>query len=312
MKSLASVFLTGASGFIGIKCTEALLAKKHRVYAVDSTTNELVNTDANYTFVQCDITDKDTISRIIASNKIDTVVHLACSVDNDLDSYITDAEMKKSKICDKFIYEAAVKADVKNFILLSTTQVYGQQKGREPIRETTSEKGSSNYVDMKLLSEKMLNKAVKKSDMVPVIARVAPIYTSEYTQNLRDKVYDSKDDVGYIYNDGLYGFSFCCLYNLLDFIKGIIAIPSGRYEGIYNVSDTEIITAKDILDYEREHRRIGAVIQRSPGVGLSFNKAKAKTDYRYFDPSTTFNNWRIDNTKSKRIAPMRWTLANTK
>ena len=236
--------------------------------------------------------------------------------------------MKKSKIWDKFIYEAAVKADVKNFILLSTTQVYGQQKGREPIRETTSEKGSSNYVDMKLLSEKMLNKAVKKSDMVPVIARVAPIYTSEYTQNLRDKVYDSKDDVGYIYNDGLYGFSFCCLYNLLDFIKGIIAIPSGRYgermlkilvvedeeliRRIANISDTEIITAKDILDYEREHRRIGAVIQRSPGVGISFNKAKAKTDYRYFDPSTTFNNWRIDNTKSKRIAPMRWTLANTK
>lgn len=297
---------------IGVKCAEALLAKKHKIYAVDSSTNPLVNTEPNYTFSYCDITDKDTITSMLTGNGIDTVLHLACSVDNDLDSYITDTELKNSKICDKFIYEAAVKAGVKNFILLSTTQVYGQQKGREPIRETTSEKGSSNYVDMKLLSEKMLTKAVKKADMVPVIARVAPIYTSEYTQNLRDKIYDAKDDVAYIYNDGNYGFSFCCLYNFIDFVKGIVAIPSGRYEGIYNVSDSEIITAKEILNYERDHYRIGAVVQRSPGSGISFNKAKAKTDYRYFDPGTTFNNWRIDNTKAKRIAPMRWTLSNTK
>ena len=309
---MASVLVTGASGFIGSHCVKALLSKKHRVFGVDSTPSDLIDSDPNFTFVQCDVTDKDTISRIIASNRVDSVVHLANSVDNDLDSYITDAEMKKSKICDKFIYEAADKNNCKNFILLSTTQVYGIVKGREPIRETSPEKGSSNYVDMKLTSEKIMSKAFKKSDTVPVIARVAPVYTSEYTQNLRDKVYDVKDDVAYIYNDGLYGFSFCCLYNLLDFIKGIVAIPSGRYEGIYNLADSEILTAKEILDYEREHHRIGAVIQRSPGVGISFNKAKSRTDYRYFDPSTTLSNWRIDNTKAKRIAPLKWTLSNTK
>ena len=47
-------------------------------------------------------------------------------------------------------------------------------------------------------------------------------------------------------------------------------------------------------------------------MGISFNKAKSRTDYRYFDPSTTFSNWRIDNTKAKRIAPLKWTLSNTK
>lgn len=47
-------------------------------------------------------------------------------------------------------------------------------------------------------------------------------------------------------------------------------------------------------------------------MGLSINKGKMKTDYRYFDPSITFNNWNIDNTRAKRIAPFRWTLSNTK
>ena len=161
---MASVLITGASGMIGMYLTSNLLQKKHRVFGVDSRKNDYIGTDSNYTFVQCDITDKDSIEGIIASNKIDSVVHLANSVDNDIDPYVTDAEIKKSKICDKFIYEIADKHMVKNFLLLSTTQIYGNQKGREPIRETNPEKGSSNYVDLKLTSEKYKTVCEEKRD----------------------------------------------------------------------------------------------------------------------------------------------------
>lgn len=309
---MANVFITGASGMIGLALTEMLLRKKHRVFAVDERNNDLIGTDQNYTFVQCDITDKESIKSIIESNQIDTIAHLACTVDNDLDPLVTDAELKRSKLCDKFLYETADKCGVKNIVLTSTSNVYGLQKGREPIRETSAEKGSSNYVDMKLTSEKLLMKAMKKSDTVPVIARVAPIYTAEFTDNLREHVYDKKEDVAYIYKEGEYGFSFCCMYNYIDFISGVIEIPSGRYEGVYNVCDTRPITAKEILDFEREHHRIGAVIQRNPPSGVSFNKSKGKTDYRYFDPGAAFGNWNIDNTRAKRISTFRWTLSNTK
>lgn len=297
---------------IGLYLTSSLLHKKHRVYGIDSKSNEYIGQDPNYTFIQSDITDKDSITSVITSNKIDVVVHLACSVDNDLDPYITDTEMKSSKACDKFIYAAADKAGVRSFILLSTTQIYGIQKGREPIRETAPEKGFTNYADMKLTSEKLMQKAFKKSDTIPVIARVAPIYDSEYTQNLHDRVFDTKESVAYIFQEGEYGFTFCCVFNLIDFINGIINVPTGRYEGIYNVCDSRITTAKEIIDYEKAHHRIGAVIQKSGASGLSLNKGKMRTDYRYFDPSMTFNNWTLDNTKAKRIAPMRWNLANTK
>lgn len=296
---------------IGQYLTSSLLHKKHRVYGVDSKGNDFIGSDPNYTFVQCDITDKNAITSIIDSNKIDVVVHLANSVDNDIDPFITDAEMKKSKVCDKFIYDAASKAEVTSFILLSTTDIYGVQKGREPIRETADEKGTSNYADMKMTSEKLMLKAFKKSDTVPVIARVAPIYDAEHTENLHSHVFDYKENVGYIFNDGEYGFTFCCVFNLIDFINGIINVPSGRYEGVYNVCDSRLITAKEIIDYEKTHHRIGAVVQKSTS-GLSFNKGKMKSDYRYFDPSITFNNWNIDNTRAKRIAPFRWTLSNTK
>lgn len=316
---MAGIFITGASGMIGTYLTSSLLQKKYKVFAVDSKPNDFVGTDPNYVFVQCDITDKTAISDFLDKNQneIDTVVHLACTVDNDIDSYVTDEEVKKSKICDKFLYRAALNARVRNIIIISTTQVYGVQKGREPIRETADTKGGSNYVDMKLASEKVLQKELKKTAVMPVIARVAPIYTSEYTQNLRDKIYDPKDDVAFIYKDGEYGFSFCCVFNLIDFINGIISIPQGKYDGVYNVCDTRQITAREIIEHEREHQRIGAVIQKSmTGDALKsivpLGKGKAKCDYRYFDPATIFSNWNIDNTKAQRISTFRWTLKNTK
>lgn len=312
VSDLSSILITGASGMIGMYLTSSLLKKKHRVFGVDIKSNEFIGADPNYTFVQCEINDKDAVENVIKSNQIETIVHLANTVDNDLDQYITDMELKKSKITDKYIYGAARDARVKNFLLASTTQVYGMQKGREPIRETTPEKGNTNYSDMKLLSEKLMQKEFKKGDTIPVIMRIAPVYTSEYSQNLLDRVYDPKDDVAFIFNEGDYGFKFCCVFNLVDFINGIIAGPQGRYEGIYNICDTRQTTAKEIIDHEREHNRIGAVVQRSPSMGLTISKSKAKTDYRYFDPSNTFMNWNYDNTKAQRISPFRWNLSNTK
>ena len=309
---MSSILVTGASGMIGKAVVESLLNKKHKVFGVDNKTNDLVGTNPNYEFLQEDITNKNTVSQFLINNAIDVVVHLANTVDNDIDAYITDAEMKRSKLCDKYLYDVAVKAGCTSVIIISTTQVYGIQKGREPIRETFPDKGVSNYTNMKLDSEKALMKATKKSRTIPVIARVAPIYHAEFTQNLHTRVFDSKENVAYIYKEGEYGFSFCCLYNLIDFINGIVNVPEGRYEGIYNVSDTRTITAAEIIEYEKKKYRIGAVIQKNPSVVLTVNKGQMRTDYRYFDPTFTFYNWNIDNTKARRISTFRWNLSNTK
>ena len=287
---MATVFVTGVSGMIGKIVVASLLTKKHKVIGTDSKPCNLEGVDPNFLFTQTEITNKAGITQLFESNKIDFLVHLANTADNDFDAFISDKEMKQSKVTDKYLYDAAVKAGCTSILILSTTQVYGIQKGRDPIRETASEKGISNYTSMKLDSEKALMKATKKSRTVPVIARLAPIYTAEFTQNLHQRV----------------------LYNLVDFINGIINIPEGRYEGIYNIADTRQITAAEIIEYEKKKYRIGAVIQKNPNVVISVNKGQMKTDYRYFDPTFTFYNWNIDNTKARRISTFRWNLNNTK
>ena len=311
---MSSIMITGASGMIGQYLTTSLLHKKHRVFAVDSKPNDFVGTDDNYKFYQCGITDKKSVSEIMERNHIDVLVHLANSVDNDIDSMVTDKEIKQSKATDKYIYSEAAKYGVDCFILLSTTDVYGLQKGREPIRETILEKPITNYAEMKMTSEKLMEKAMKKSSCKQVIARVAPIYDAEYTDNLHAHVFDQKENVGYVLGDGDYGYTFCCVYNLIDFINGIINVPQGRYDGVYNVCDSKMTNVKDIIEYEKERRRIGAVIQKPMGSEktMLFNKSKMRADYRYFDPTLTYYNWSFDNTRAKRIAPMRWSLNNTK
>ena len=313
---MKTIFVTGASGLIGMDVTYSLLSKGYKVVATDKQTNEFVGKE-NYSFIQANITDKAKIISIIEGNKFDAMIHLANSVDNDIPTFVGDQEVDDAKACDKFLWKAVASAGIKDILLLSTTFVYAPSKSREPIRETADIKPTTTYGKLKADSEDALMSATKKSNSNVVLMRVAQIYKASFTQNLRDKVYDNKDDVGFVYKDGEYGFSFCCIYNLTEFINAIIAGPQGHYDGDYNVCDSRMILAREILEYERAFHRIGAVLQRNAGsdavLAMATNGSKrAKSDYRYVDLSTITNNISYDNTKAQRISTFRWKLANTK
>ncbi len=314
---MKTVFVTGASGLMGVELCDALLAKGFEVIGVDNTPNTNID-KPNYTFVQAAIDDKDAVTQAM-SRGIDVLIHLACTVDNDFPNDLTPAEEKKSAFVDKYLYKAAINAGVNDMILISTHQVYAPAKTREPIRETMGEKPVTIYGKLKFDSEKALSKAVKSTASAKgIIARICPIYTKSYAPNLHAKIYDPKDGCSYIYGYGDYGYSFCCLYNLIDFIIGILnAAPGINYQGVYNVCDTKPILAKEIVDFERQYHKLGAVIQRNYGAdavksAMSFGSKIAKTDYRYNDVSIACSNISYDNTKAQRISTFRWKLSNTK
>ncbi len=317
------VLVTGASGLIGKEVCEGLLAKGMYVVGVDKDPSKLEN--ENFKFIRCHITDKDAIQHAMISESVDSLVHLACSVDNDYPSVLSTEEEKESAEVDKFIYKLAVDLKLKDMLMLSTHQVYASQKTREPIREIAAEKPTNIYGKMKLDSEKALQNALKKSstDIQGVVMRTCPIYTKDYLVNLHSKIYDEKEGCAFIYGYGDYGYSFTCLFNLVDFIAALLNLnSSSNYQGIYNICDSKPIQAKDIVEYERSNHLLGTsgiVMQRNYGAdsvktsvfGLLGNKA-AKTDYRYNDLSVACSNISYDNTKAQRISSFRWKLSNTK
>lgn len=314
---MKTIMITGASGLIGRELTSALLEKGYNIIATDNSPSPFTG-QPNYTFIQTHIFDKGKLAPILETGKVDVLLHLACTVDNDFSNEINDKEMADSKAADKFIYKSAVSGGVKDIFILSTTQVYATQKSREPIRETADEKPFTNYAKMKSESEQALAACVKNTGVKAVSMRLAPIYTKSYVQNLHAMIYDQKEQVAYLYREGAYYFSFCCLYNIVDFILGLFNQDGKyQYQGIYNICDTKPITAKEIVEFEREFHRLGPVIQKNASAdslkaALSSAGKRPKIDYRYVDPSTITNCVVYDNTKAQRISTFRWKLSNTK
>ena len=315
---MRKVLVTGASGLIGKAVCESLISHNVSVVGTDSSPCEIPEGEY-FSFYKADISNKAEVEKVIAASKPDTLVHLACTVDNDFPDVLTSNEEKISSSADKYLFKTAVSENFKDIILISTHQVYAPQKTREPIRETFSEKPLTIYGKIKAESEKALKNAVKKGGTKSVVMRVCPVYSKDFTENLKSKIYDPAEGCGYVYGYGDYGYTFTCVYNIADFVWGILGHQhSTNYEGVYNVCDSKPILAKEIVEFLREAHKIGAVVQRnynSENVKLLFGvmpgKA-AKSEYRFNDVSIACSNVTYDNAKAQRISSFRWKLSNTK
>lgn len=314
---MRNILVTGASGFIGKSVCEGLLAKGFTVVGTDNSSNGLEH--ENFTFVAASITSQDQIKEIIIRYNIDGIVHLACSVDNDFPDVLSSEQEKRSADVDKFLYKLAVSESVRDMLLLSTHMVYAPTKSREPIRETMPIKPYTLYGKIKLNSEKALQAAVKKTGVtMGVIMRTAPVYSKTYIENLHSKVYDPVQKCAYMYGYGDYGYSFTCIYNLIDFIVGILNNNNAvNYQGEYNVCDSKPTTAKEIVEFERGIHKLSVVMQRNYSTDnvkkvLFANNIEMKTQYRYNDSTIACSNITYDNTKAQRISRFHWKLSNTK
>ena len=309
------IFVTGAAGYIGSAVCDMLLQKGFGVVATDSKPMRIIN--QNFRFVQSDITDKDTITA--AMRDATSMIHLGCSVDNDFTPILSSDEDKMSAQVDKFLYKTAVSYKFDEVLMLSSYQVYQQPKNREPVREALDLKPITIYGKLKLDSEKALAAATKKSETKPVTMRILPVYSKSYLENLFAKVRDPKDGSIFLYGYGDYGYSFCNLHNLLDFILGIYTNRDNiNFSGAYNICDTKPTSAKDIVEFLKQETNIPIVQQRNYSTDAVKNQftlfvsKQIKTDYRYLDPAIACSNINYDNTKAQRFATFRWKLSNTK
>lgn len=323
---METVLVTGGCGLIGQHICSGLLKKRYSVIAVDNKQGNYNEGKMNYRFIEADPSDKNAYAEIFENNKIDILIHAACTVDNDFGPIVTEKEIEISRQCDKFIYRYAMTGTVKKIVLLSTEQVYEFPKSREPIREDGELKPDTNYAALKFASEKALFTEMShhKNDdgeykVLCCIARFSPVYTFDFTDNLMAKITDPKDGTKFVSGKGQYGFQFCCVHNLVDFILCYVKNAEDiSYAGTYNVSDKLLTTAADIITFMREHHSLGPVLQKNPGSSISKLKGlfsgnkEEKTNYRYLNLAKLEYNNMLDNTKAAKLSSPRWNLSNTK
>ena len=161
-----NLLITGCCGHIGSYLVDNIhkIKKIRKCFIVDNFDSTQINSlfnskkKNNLKFYNLDLTKKSSLSDF---NKIDYVVHLA-SMTNAAGSFNKKNEMYKNNIeCMKNIINFC-KIKKSKLIHISSTSVYGKQAAL--VDETCEEKflkPQSPYADIKLIEERMLQKASK-------------------------------------------------------------------------------------------------------------------------------------------------------
>jgi UDP-glucose 4-epimerase len=162
--------ITGVAGFVGSNLAAQLLSKSMRVIGVDnfhlgSEENfEKFRDDPNFEFLNHDMSDLSKISELqnkLSGKKISYIWHLAAN--SDIQAGVKDSlvDLKLTFLTSYVAIELSKKLSIPNFIMASTSAVYGELAGQ--LSELSSPlMPISNYGAMKLSSESLIGPCLEQ------------------------------------------------------------------------------------------------------------------------------------------------------
>ena len=146
-----NILVTGGAGYIGSHIIELLVKKKtNKVIVLDnlSTGNKiLINQKSK--FFKGDINNKKIINRLINKFNIDTIIHLAASLN------VSEAQTNKKKYYKnnitgtKILLMSCRNTTVENIIFSSSCSIYGNIKGSVNERKKPNPQGYYAYTKYK-------------------------------------------------------------------------------------------------------------------------------------------------------------------
>ena len=168
---MKNILLTGGAGYIGSHVTNLLIDQGYNVTIIDSliTGNKtLINHRA--TFVNCDIAEVGSVSKVLINNKFDILMHFAglIRVDESVKEPEKYNEFNFEKA--KFFLNTCFEYGLKKVIFSSTASVYGN-----PIKDNVSENDDLNplnpYAETKLKLENYIINKSKSENISYIILR---------------------------------------------------------------------------------------------------------------------------------------------
>ena len=151
-----NVLVVGGAGYIGSHCVRQLQLAGHRPVVLDNLSfghRQAVGSEV--TFYECDLSDQQTVGKVLREEKIELVMHFAAfinvgeSVTDPLKYYINNVAATM------FLLETMLKNGVKKFVFSSTCAVHGEPE-RLPIVETLPKAPINPYGQTKLDVENCL------------------------------------------------------------------------------------------------------------------------------------------------------------
>ena len=212
-------FITGATGFIGTHLTKTLVGEGETVTALinrSNTLEELEQTSGNFSSVKVDMLNSKEMTDALQGH--DVIVHLAYS-----SSGTPDEQHRITVEGTQSVLQAAIAANVKRFVYMSTASVYG-----EPPQDKTYTEADPRYASLELYpslkqeAELAVLKAVNSGTEV-VVLQPSIIYgpgrgywTEGILKTMKKGVFPLIDS----------GKGLCNLIHVYDVIEGVILAAS--------------------------------------------------------------------------------------
>lgn len=183
---MKTVLVTGAAGFIGAHTSKALLDLGYHVIGVDDLNDyydpalkqarlEWVSHDA-FHFVQQDFRDAVAMRKIFQAYAIDTVCHLGARA--GVRASIENPELYRSTNVEgtAILLDLAYQFDVQQFVLASSSSVYGNTIKLPFAEDDPIDQPVSPYAETKIAAEQLLQEHHKNTEMNSIALRFFTVY----------------------------------------------------------------------------------------------------------------------------------------
>lgn len=194
--------VTGAAGFIGSHVCDHLLARGHRVIAMDDLSGGYrENVPDGCEWVQGSVNDAAVVDALFAKHRFDYVYHLAAYAAEGLSPFIRHFNYTNNLLGSVTLINAAVNTgSVKCFVFTSSLAVYGS--GQVPMREDMEPRPEDPYGIAKYAVELDLKQAHEMFGLPYVIFRPHNVYGER--QNIADRY---RNVIGIFMNQAMRGES---------------------------------------------------------------------------------------------------------
>lgn len=156
------IFITGGAGFLGINLIRYLINEKYSIISFDIDDFNYRDVCDKLLVIKGDIRNKDLLKDVI--NDVDIIIHTAAALPlySKQDIFSTDIDGTKN------LLEIAFEKNVKRFIHISSTAVYGIPD-HHPIYEDDKLDGVGYYGQAKIEAEKICLDFRKKGMCIPIL-----------------------------------------------------------------------------------------------------------------------------------------------
>ncbi|MDH6367889.1 MULTISPECIES: NAD-dependent epimerase/dehydratase family protein [unclassified Breznakia] len=261
------VFITGATGMIGQTFIDCLMEKnksddlKCKVLALGRNKEKAMTFFHQYMkeemleFISHDINDSSIVERF-KDEKIDYIIHGASNTHPVAYAEDPIGTITTNVIGTNNILQMAVNCHAKGVLLLSTVEVYGENKSdkialeEEDFGYIDCNTLRAGYPESKRCSEALMQAYVKKHNLHVVAVRLPRLYgptilkndTKASTQFIKNAI-DNENII--LKSEGNQFYSYCYIFDAISAM--VMVLHKGKQGNVYNVADKESdYTLKDL------------------------------------------------------------------